>query len=154
METSVKPKIIGYNKEGELLNLISKYIQLKHVTPPSVDIQSEFNEINEDFLEKYGLLVEEQKPYLINSFSKIGWADPFPNESLMMSDEEDRELFNQVKENPLKTFIYSKERTLTKESPSMVYLPNKVVMFKIMRACIDVTDKSKLWYNCGNHGGH
>ena len=62
----------------------------------------------------------------------------------MMRDEEDRGLIERIRENP-SVLIYSRERTLGSQSPSMVYLPNKAVMFKMMRACLDTYYIEDLW---------
>ena len=64
----------------------------------------------------------------------------------MMMDQFDKDLFSEVLKDP-NVLIYSKERTMTKISPSMVYLPNKAVMFKIMRACLDTYYIDDLWIN-------
>lgn len=43
-------------------------------------------------------------------------------------------------------FVYPKDRILSPNSPMQIYIPNKVVMFKIMRACIGIRQFDDLWY--------
>ena len=88
-------------------------------------------------MKKYDLLEEETQDFLINSFHRIGWIDPFPNEEIMMNNDEDKGVNEMVSENP-KISIYPSIRVYGKNSPQQIYIPNKAVMFKIMRACIGI----------------
>lgn len=45
------------------------------------------------------MMDEEFKPFLINSFAKIGLTDPFPREIKSMSNEEDIEKNNSMLNN-------------------------------------------------------
>ena len=74
-----------------------------------------------------GLHKVEKKPWLVNSFWTIGWPDPFPDEhsnidGLFLDNEKD--------------LVYNESRYTEEHSPFMLYIPNKVVMVKIMRACL------------------
>jgi hypothetical protein len=82
---------------------------------------------------------------MINSFTFIGWIDPFPNE--LRNDKNsfaDTNIKKQILEDPLVKLIYSDNKTFGKTPPFMVYIPNKVIMFKIMRACIDINKKDMI----------
>ena len=43
--------------------------------------------------------------------------------------------------------VYDISRIGTKNSPFVVYVPRPEMMFKIMRACINVSDPGELWIN-------
>jgi hypothetical protein len=43
--------------------------------------------------------------------------------------------------------VYKFTRYLSRHSPHCIYLPTKFVMFKLMRACIDVKGVGELWFN-------
>ena len=75
-------------------------------------------------------------PWLINSFWNIGWPDPFPDEHSSIDQE-----FLKNKED----LVYAPSRYVAEHSPIVIYLPNKSVMVKIMRACLGVNDLDELW---------
>jgi hypothetical protein len=58
----------------------------------------------------------------------IGWIDPYPNEidpkSIKVPQNED--------------FVYDSRRFVNKKAPYVVYIPKKIIMFKMMRICIGV----------------
>ena len=83
-----------------------------------------------------GMMKIEPKPWFINSFWTIGWPDPFPDEHSNADKD-----FLRNKED----LVYQDSRYVKETSPSVIYIPNKVVMIKIMRACIGVTYISELW---------
>ena len=60
-------------------------------------------------------------------------------------DEEDQE----VKTN----LTYHLDRYVEECSPMCVYIPNRALLWKMMRACIGVSDVGDLWiYHCDIHG--
>ena len=54
-----------------------------------------------------------------------------------MSNEDDIELNNNILKDHT-VLIYPEDRIMSDHSPTQIYIPNRVVMFKIMRACIGV----------------
>ena len=42
--------------------------------------------------------------------------------------------------------VYSKSRYNADQSPNCIYFPSRYLMFKMMRACVDVNKKEDLWY--------
>ena len=42
--------------------------------------------------------------------------------------------------------VYSTSRYKSDQSPKCIYFPSRYIMFKMMRACVDVTKKEDLWY--------
>ena len=78
----------------------------------------------------------EPKPWLINSLWSIGWPDPFPDE------------FSGIEQDFLRNnddLVYHKSRYTEDQSPSIIYIPSKIVMVKLMRACMGVTSNEQLW---------
>lgn len=63
--------------------------------------------------------------------------DPFPDEKF--------EYEFQIPEIAL-DLVYDYSRFDPKKSIRGLYFPSRRVMFKIMRACLDVTDPEKLWF--------
>ena len=45
-----------------------------------------------------------------------------------------------------KDLVYNIDRYIEGNSPHSIYFPCKQVLFKIMRACIDVEDEQSLWF--------
>ena len=87
---------------------------------------------------KLGIDKPEYKPYLINSFWGMGWSDPFPDEHSSIEPE----LADMIMEGKL---IYNESRYEYDRSIVIIYLPSKLVMLKMMRACIGVDRKEMLW---------
>ena len=48
--------------------------------------------------------------------------------------------------------VYNKSRYVENCAPYQIYIPRKETMFKIMSACIGVTDPQDLWMNRQFHG--
>jgi hypothetical protein len=74
----------------------------------------------------------------INSFHKIGWADPFPEETYLMNNLIDIYSNERIESNS-NEFVYPKHRILSDKCPHPIYITNKALCFKIMRACISIT---------------
>ena len=93
--------------------------------------------------EKYGFCSASIKlqPFRINTFWSLGLSDPFPDEATMIDKQchmTGKERFN-LDENvynmrPINDF-------------RLVYVPNRIVLFKMMRACIDCSSPDELWLN-------
>ena len=88
-------------------------------------------------MKKYELWEEEDKDYRINCFEQIGWVDPFPKENLFKS--------KYTKTEDYEKLVYAESRFKPDEPPQVVYIPRREIMFKIMRACIDVKHEEDLW---------
>ena len=81
------------------------------------------------------------KSWNVNSFFSIGWPDPFPDEHSAVDGD-----FLRNRDD----LVYHVERYSFDYSPMMIYIPTKLVLTKIMRACIAVEHKEELWIygNC------
>ena len=44
-------------------------------------------------------------------------------------------------------WAYSSERFEMISTPKLVFIPNKLMMLKMMRSCIQVLDEKDLWFN-------
>jgi len=83
------------------------------------------------------MLNTQPKPHLINNFQSIGVDDPFP--------KEERASNNIKPPCYVDELVYAESRFTKGSSPVCVYIPNKDIMFKIMRACIKVETPADLW---------
>lgn len=83
--------------------------------------------------------------YLINRFWTVGFSDPYP--------DDDKNIIGSVDDTPddIKTpsqitdRVYPESRYTPGNSPYCIYIPNKEVMLKLMRACIKVKKIEDLW---------
>ena len=87
--------------------------------------------------EKYAILHENDKKFTINSFEQIGWLDPYRDEKTEGNFEKPTSIYDH---------IYGSDRMKEGFVPYVIYLPKKTIMFKIMRACIDIKDEKELWF--------
>ena len=67
----------------------------------------------------------------VNDWEDIGISDPFPNEDTFTKSTWD------YPENAT-TYIYSDKKLIKEYIPNCCYIPNKQMMFKLMRACLGV----------------
>ena len=85
------------------------------------------------------------RSYVIASFLKIGWSDPYAFEEL------NNDLYGEVHKQKLNleidTPVYNMRRLVPNESPACLWMPKKELMVKLMRACINCRTKSDLWFN-------
>lgn len=94
-----------------------------------------------------------QKIYLIKRFEDIGWVDPFPDDCLDVNYvTEDDEYTSGGGDGPgpcipadKDAYAYAESRLIKGFIPTVIYVPSEEMMFKMMRACIGVTDKKDLW---------
>ena len=83
----------------------------------------------------------DDKPaiYNVNSFHQIGMVNPFPKEDL----GECPKIPETFTDN-----VYPEERMCRADaSPMCIYIPNRIMLFKIIRACIDAKTPEELWFN-------
>ena len=83
----------------------------------------------EKFLLKFENSFERAKSYNIWSFEQIGLYDPYPLEHM-----ETKFYIPKTDED----LVYRSDRYVKGNSPNSIYFPSKLVLFKIMRACIGV----------------
>ena len=84
---------------------------------------------SEEYNIKYESAIERAKSFNIWSFEEIGMFDPFPEEPMetnfsVPQSEED--------------LVYRIDRYIDGESPKCIYVPSKLILWKIMRACIGI----------------
>lgn len=81
----------------------------------------------------------------------MGISDPFPEDTphirKLMKGNPIAGLADSLLFECVEHLVYSSHRYVMAYSPYMLYIPRKEVMFKIMRACINVTDPLDLWLN-------
>ena len=83
-------------------------------------------------MQKYKFENLKKEPHQIHSFEQIGMQDPFPEENWM------NKKFVKPKYD---TMVYDRKRLKANESPFCVFIPSRTIMFKIMRACVEVYEK-------------
>ena len=108
------------------------------------------------------------KCFLVNGFAQIGWTDPFADEAPQAAvsptqvpadgdqagqPRDDAETRHHGAQPSVRVptmpdeLAYHESRYIPGFSPYVTYVPSKEVMFKLMRACIGVTDAEDLWIN-------
>ena len=92
--------------------------------------------INYNLEQLMGVTTMQPREWLVNSFWSIGWPDPFPDEHSAVDQEflRDRE-----------ALVYPPSRIVTEYSPLVIFIPNRVVLVKMMRACLGVQTEEELW---------
>ena len=88
--------------------------------------------------------LDDFKTYFINSFQAIGWPDPFPDEHTMAIHDQNQE--TEFLRDP-EDLVYHESRYSEEYSPLVIYMPSKMVLVKLMRACMACDDPSDLWIN-------
>ena len=97
------------------------------------------------FKENYAeFVIDKNLNYLIDDCEEIGIMDPFL--------EEDDSSCTHVKiPEHVSDFVYPISKLVYTLSPTTIYLPSKKILFKLMRACIEVHDVEHLWFNKKEH---
>ena len=92
--------------------------------------------------------IDNLKSYNINSFMQIGLEDPWPEDEKIITGSLD-DIDPKVYKIPTKVEddVYAAYRYINGSSPTVVYIPRKEIMLKLMRACIDVKNPKDLWFN-------
>ena len=122
---------------------------VKHSSPETISMETlKHSVIANDFLTeaKYDLIYEI-KPYLINRFCSIGFVDPYPDDDKFITGSVD-DLPDDFKQaSGFSDRVYPDSRYTPGNSPYCIYIPNKEIMLKLMRACIRVKKIENLWIN-------
>lgn len=64
----------------ELKELIEKYVERRIIVITPINVETKKNMLQKGDIQKYNLKEGQGQKFLINSFHKIGWQDPFPSE--------------------------------------------------------------------------
>ena len=75
---------------------------------------------------------------MINSFTQIGLADEFPYEETNLKKKF-------IPPQNIDDLVYPSCRYQYDNSPYMLYIPNRLLMFKLMRSCINAKKVEDLW---------
>ena len=67
--------------------------------------------------------------------------DPFPYEN----NKDEKLLENKLPPETME-LVYDRDRYMAKQSPKPIFIPNRKIMLKIMRACIGIKDEKDLWF--------
>ena len=108
-------------------------------------IESDNNKIDFEMIHKYAL-DEAPKDFIVNSFERIAWADPFPHDKDSNTRLIDLKRNSEIINDPEYEQVYPDEKMFSRETnPMPIYIPSKSVMFKMMRSCIGVKSPKDLW---------
>ena len=131
---------------NELVELIEARIEWSYVrninsegknSPDPMTI--EFSKVGPNFEEKFlNPNIKEEISYNINCFEVLGWKDPFPVKNYQSSF---------IIPHDIDQLVYPKSRYIEGMFPWVIYVPRQDVMFKMMRACVEVTKEEELWFN-------
>lgn len=123
------------------------------------------SQISDADLKEYGLLessetVQNMKDSNINSFHEIGWIDPFPPKIPLPRKKKGKK--SKKKQQPAEDKVPTSYDSNNSKQQALQYLdeiddvdlmkpilslafPSRILMFKIMRACIAVKHVDNLW---------
>jgi hypothetical protein len=95
------------------------------------------NYLDDSYMDAFEGIICRAAMFNIYSFDQIGLIDPYPDEQLdtnfaIPATDED--------------LVYRGTRYVEGNSPNVLYFPSGLMMMKLMRACIGVTDIEKLWF--------
>ena len=136
-------------------NVSSRFKESKPLFSPE---NKKKHEISNDDLERFGLLESENNAHLlnpanVNELREVGMIDPFPVE-IKKPKKPARNTLVKIKAKPkeknaadeFKKYIENMDEDLKNVKPVYALaLPNKMLMFKLMRACIGVDVPQDLW---------
>ena len=91
---------------------------------------NKFGVEEEYYVDEYVGVIHRAKSYHVWSFQQIGMLDPYPNEPMEI-DFEIPKSFDDL--------VYMPDRYVEEHSPKVLYIPSKLMLFKLMRACIGIT---------------
>ena len=113
------------------------YGDLEDKTPQSLPDRESYG-VTSKFYNNYRDVITPAQKFNMYNFTQIGMHDPFPEEKM------ESEFVIPVTEEDL---VYRENRYIYKDSPNMLYFPSKMLLFKIMRACIGIDIAEDLWFN-------
>lgn len=93
--------------------------------------------MTDEYSEKFEGIITRAAMFNIFSFDQIGMIDPYPEEQL------DTNFAIPITDEDL---VYRGSRYVEGNSPNVLYFPSSLILQKIMRACVGVTDVNKLWF--------
>jgi hypothetical protein len=97
-------------------------------------------ELTEEFKAAFGDLLFDGQNHNITECERLGLPDPFPAEQT----EAQKHTFSP---DPADR-VYTDEAFTGPKVPRLKYLPSRAIMLKLMRACIQLSEPSELWYKC------
>ena len=127
----------------EISVLMSVYNQSKNIDHLTVRTRRKAA-VDTENLRKYGMIQTKINPSCINNLMEIGWNDPFKDESLKKPS------FNKMPKKEADSFDIINDIDFKKIS--CFCLPSKVIVTRMMRACIEVQRVPDLWvYSIPRH---
>lgn len=158
------PNKIKHNKNqlDELISEKTSFLYSKIAKTKPTDETLKSSKLRPDFFKHYVYFNQKEEAWAIQSFHQIGMCDPFN-----ISEEVDLKMQRQKEKATNRNFknklgsmilhkvfdlkveselLYAESRYVVGESPKPVYLPSRKMMFKLMRACLEVKEVSSLWF--------
>ena len=101
-------------------------------------------ELPATFFEDYGDIISNKRTvFNIYCFEQLALCDPFEDEVKLPK-------FKMSK--GASDLVYDKSRYNKENSPHMIYIPNSLMMFKLMRSTLEVVSPQDLWFNLREEG--
>ena len=103
------------------------------------------NNVHSEFLVKFKLHdAFPLKNFHINCLRQVGIEDPFPDDHTKFQKSLNCHDMNTNQDLTIDDLVYP-FASYAEESPACIWIPRIELMFKLMRACLGVTDEKDLW---------
>ena len=122
--------------EKEVIDLLDEAYHRLYSKPLVFALIPKTQKLPDSFFEIYDF-TDCDKPFEINHFEQIGWYDPFPDEYQGGSNKPKREV-----PQDQTAFIYPGNKIEKGYVPFQMYIPNKIIIFKMMRCAAFVKEEA------------
>jgi len=96
------------------------------------------------FIRKYEIPESTTNDFFIHHFWDMAWNNPFPEDE---NSGKALDACTHTLKHKFDELVYDSSRYMEEYSPLVVYLPDKWLMLKLMRACINCKTHKELWIN-------
>ena len=133
------PNLLKHDPE-ELIELITERSERFLITQSLFDhtVENSRNSISNEIIKRYKLN-QGNYDFTVNSFERVGLADPFPGDKDNTDKEATLAWNSRILDAPLEVQIYPNSKAYDASmTPLQIFIPSRAVMFKLMRSCIDI----------------
>lgn len=144
------PNALSFNKH-EVEETIRKGMSTLYDTmnpdqAPTAETMFWTSPLDSTFMTNYSDLTKDSLHFgNITSFSQIGMSDPYRGEDRKTRARRASMIFDGSTCN-ITDLVYPKSKYVLEGSPKCSYIPTKAVMFKMMRACVEVQAIEDIWF--------
>lgn len=101
--------------------------------------------VDSGFLVKFKLFdTLPLKSFHINCLKQVGIEDPFPDDHTKFQNSINCHELDVYQELVLDNLVYPSQ-AYGQVAPNCIWIPRVELMFKLMRACVGITDEKDLW---------